>query len=99
MGTLDLVDPGTDRLDFYLLVYVLQHPLFVVVRLPIFILYTLLTCCCDKSEELEAREDLVDRIVSFDYIPFYLGVLDNFENHPVGRDEIEYNRGLSIVRS
>ena len=91
-------DPGTTRLDIYLLIYILQHPIFVIARIPIFILYTILTCCCDKGNELGEENDFRDRILSFDFIPYELGVLNNFQNHPVGRNEFEYNRGLSIVR-
>ena len=39
----------TTRLDMYFIVYLVQHPIFIISRFPIFLLYTILTCCCDKG--------------------------------------------------
>ena len=90
--------PGTSRLDLYLIVYLLQHPIFFFARPIFFLFYSILTCCCDKGDEIDGAEEFNDRVVSFDFIPHELGLLNNFQYHPVGRNEIEYNRGLSIVR-
>lgn len=98
IGGLD--DEKSDTmLDIYLIVYLLQHPLFIVARFPIFLIYSILTCCCDKGQEFNDDEKFEDRILSFDFVPFELGRLNNFENHPVGRNEFEYNRRLSVVRA
>jgi len=91
-------DPGTSRLDIYLMVYLLQHPIFIIARLPTFLLYSILTCCCDKGDDINEGNEFRDRVLSFDFIEFELGRLNNFENHPVGRNEWEYNRRLSFVR-
>ena len=96
IGAMD--DIGTSRLDTYLIVYLLQHPIFIIARIPIFILYTILTCCCDKGEEVSDENEFRDSILSFKFIEYEMGVLNNFENHPVGRNEWEYNRRLSFVR-
>ena len=51
----DLVtEPGTTNLDTYLILYLLQHPIFIISRPPMFILYSILTCCCQKGENLDA---------------------------------------------
>jgi len=92
-------DSGTSRLDTYLIVYLLQHPIFIIARLPIFILYSILTCCCDKGVEFNEDNEFKDRVISFDFIPYELGRLNHFANHPVGRNELEYNRALSFVRA
>ena len=85
--------------DTYLLIYALQHPIFMVARIPLFIVYSLLTCCCDKGQEFSERETFDDRIISFDFIDRELEELDNFQNHPQGlANEVEFNRNLSIVR-
>lgn len=43
---------GTTRLDIYLIIYIIQHPIFMAARLPIFLFYSLFTCCCDKGIDL-----------------------------------------------
>ena len=57
-------------LDTLLIVYVLQHPMFMVARIPIFIVYSLLTCCCDKGRNYPDDEEFKDRIISFDYVKY-----------------------------
>ena len=102
---IDLQGEDDGNLHVYLWVYVLQHVIFIVARIPIFILYSILTCCCDKGAEIPNAEgkdepDFSDRIISFDYIEYELeGMGGNFPNHVVGRNEIEYHRNLSIVRN
>ena len=72
-----IYEPLTD-LDNYLLIYVLQHPIFMISRIPIYFLYAILTCCCDKSDEAGGRADFKDRILSFEYIEYELGMLNGF---------------------
>ena len=92
------------NLATYLWVYVLQHVIFITARIPIFILYSLLTCCCDKGAEYpnapnRDEPEFNDRIISFDYIDYELhGMGGNFPNHVIGLNEIEYNRNLSVIR-
>ena len=76
----------------------LQHIIFVVARVPIFLIYSILTCCCDKGRDLDDDAAFEDRIISFDFIPYELGVLRNFENHPRGIDEVAFNRELAVIR-
>ena len=89
---------GDNNLSTYLIVYVLQHVIFIVARIPIFILYSILTCCCDKGRDYGDDEKFEDRVISFDFIEYELGLLNNFENHVVGLNELEYNRHLSVIR-
>ena len=77
----------------------LQHPIFMVSRLPIFLIYTLLTCCCDKGADYHDLDKFDGRILSPDFTTFEAGRLNNFQHHPVGRNEYEYNRRLSFVRA
>ena len=93
-------------LDTYLLVYILQHVVFLLARIPIFILYSLLTCCCNKGDVYPQEPDengrmvdptFKDRIISFDFIEYELHALNNFENHVAGLNELEYNRNLSVM--
>ena len=65
-------------LDIYLAFYACQHPIMIVARIPIYMLYAILTCCCDKSEDAGGRDDFKDRIISFDYIDYETGQLNNF---------------------
>lgn len=76
----------------------LQHPLFMLARIPMFILWTLLTCCCDQGREYSENEKFEDRIISYNFVQYELGELNNFEGHVGGREELEFHRNLSIVR-
>lgn len=70
----------------------------MVARIPIFIIYSILTCCCDKGHDYPEEEEFKDRIISFDFTEYELGMLNNFDNHVYGLNEIEYNRNLSVIR-
>jgi len=98
VGSLIVNNASSSNLDTYLIVYLLQHPIFMLSRIPIFFVYSILTCCCDKGEELDEADEFKDRILSFDYIDHELPRVDNFRNHPVGMRELEFNMALSIVR-
>ena len=92
-------DPTNSRFDMYLIVYLLQHPIFILSRIPIFLLYSIVTCCCDKGIDHPEDSKFESALISFDFVEYELGRLNNFENHPVGRNEYEYNRRLSFVRA
>ena len=98
-GSLELERLERTRLDAYLIVYLLQHPIFMVARVPIFVLYSIITCCCDKGATLPDDFSFKDRIIGLDFVEYELGVLNNFEDHPVGRDEFQFNRRLSFARA
>ena len=76
LGIID--EPDASHLEMYLIVYLLQHPIFIVARLPIFLIYSILTCCCDKGNDIDDNEEFQDRIISFDFVAYELGRLNNF---------------------
>lgn len=84
-------------LPVILLIYICQHAIFIIARIPLFICWSILTCCCDKGQELSSEEKFEDRIISFDYIEYELPNRGNFANHVMGPSELAYNRGLSLV--
>ena len=43
--------------EMFLTIYLFQHAIFLVARVPIFIIFTILTCCCSKGEELTKDEN------------------------------------------
>ena len=45
-----------------------MHPIFMIARIPIFIIYAILTCCCDKGEVLDNEFPYDKLFISFDYI-------------------------------
>ena len=77
----------------------LQHVIFVVARVPLFAIYTLLTCCCDKGEDYPENERFIDRVIHFDYVLYELEENRHFDNHAVGLNEVEFIRSLNLVRS
>ena len=94
------IDMGETRLDTYLTIYLLQLPIFLGARFPLWCVYSCATCCCDDGEAININyESMRERIVSYDYVPYHLERLQNFEFVPVGREEIEFNRTLQHVRN
>ena len=83
----------------YLIIYLLQHPIFILARVPIFFIYSILTCCCEKGESMAEDFKFKDIVLSLDFVEYGLGRLNNFADHPVGRAELEYNRRLDFVRA
>jgi len=99
---LALVTNENDPISFWsicCLVMALQHPIFIAFRIPLLLVWTILTCCCDKGREYSESEDFKDRIISYDYVEYELeNEVGGFENHAVGGNEVEWNRNISIVR-
>lgn len=78
--------------------YVLQHAIFMVARPIIFVVYSILTCCCDKGIEFSENETFDDRIISYNYIESELPNYGNFENYPSNPlAELAYNRDIARV--
>lgn len=101
----DFLFPNTQKqyerieiLNTVLILYLLQHPIFIVIRIPLFIIYSIFTCCCDKDETVSEQHNFKERVISLDYIEFELGEFNNFVNHGAGRAELERMRSLRIVR-
>ena len=80
------------NLDIWLILYLLQHPIFFIARIPLFALFSCLTCCCDKDGYQEDHNP--NQLISFDYIEYNLRQNNNFRNHARGLNEIQYNRSL-----
>ena len=78
VGSLIVTNASSSNLDMYLIVYLLQHPIFMISRIPIFFIYSILTCCCDKGDDLNEEDEFKDRVLSFDYIDHELGRVNGF---------------------
>ena len=90
---------GETRLDSYLIIFLIHIPVLVVARFPLFAIFSILMCCCDKGEVvIEEDTEIMSLIWHYDFVDYELGVLNNFVNHPVGRAEVTYNRNLEYVR-
>ena len=81
MENMDFDSTIGNEVDIFLLIYLLQHPIFILSRLPLFILWTILTCCCDKGRDYDDDEKFEDRVISFDYIDWETDNRGRFENH------------------
>ena len=69
--SIDVTD--VTNLDLYLIIFLLQHPIFMVARIPIFILFALLTCCCNKGREYPEEEQFKHTVLHFDFVQYELG--------------------------
>lgn len=94
-----------DRLLTALGIYLLQHLIFLLWKIPLYAVFACLTCCqespeMDKDEYGEVVEKplLRDHIISNNYIKWQENAMNNFEHHVVGVAELEFNRSLSVVR-
>jgi len=75
----------------------LQHAIFLTLRPILFIIYSILTCCCDKGQEFGENEEFDDRIISFKFIEYETEHRGGFANYAVGMQELTYQRNMSQV--
>ena len=87
---------GKTQFHYYLIIFVLQEFIFVAFHIvAYFVLYTLTSCAgCWNGHTISHDDDCKDRFWHYDFIETQLKELNNFVNHPRGRAELEYNRGL-----
>ena len=82
------------NLEVYLLLYWAQHIIFIIARIPIFFVYQILTCFCDRGNDFYEDSKFEDTILSFDYIGYEKGEIEGQGAQPVGQNEIEFRRRL-----
>lgn len=76
-----IADHGRTRFDLYLIIYLAWNVIKYILRWPIFILFELLTCCCDKGDTDEVdinSENLESHIFHFNYVKHHTERLNNF---------------------
>lgn len=80
-----------------MIIYLLHPIIFMLIKVPLFGLYSILCCCTNKGDEQSNNEDYEDTILSFKYIETMNAEHNNFGNHPTGARERAYNRSLEAV--
>lgn len=70
----------------------------MVSRIPIFIIYSIFTCCCDKGREYAEGEEFKETVLSFDYIQNAIEERNHFQNYEIGEEEVAFDAGLQEVR-
>lgn len=72
IGLTDLssgVDERTSiQFENLLIIYGLQHVIFIVLRPLLFFIWTFFTCCCNHDDEVPENYDFDMSLVSFDYV-------------------------------
>lgn len=93
-----LTSRGKD-IDVILYLHVLQHAIFLIARPILFIVYSILTCCCDKGTEFSDEHNYDDCIISYEYVNYEMQNRNGLENFPVNPlHELAYARNLSQVQ-
>ena len=54
-----------------LILYGIQHLIFIVFRPLLFLMWTFMTCCCQMDEEYPEDYNFDDSIISFNYIKYH----------------------------
>lgn len=86
------------HIDVILYLHVLQHPIFLAARPILFIVWSILTCCCEKGQEFGENHSYDDTIISYEYIEYEThnrGGFEHIPNNPIA--ELSYQRNLSQV--
>ena len=78
------------NLVLVLFLYALQIPIYLVARLPIFIVFTCLTCCCDTAQEVHSQHDFKNWVIHLDYIDYETSNREGFENHVGGLADVRF---------
>ena len=78
-------DRWTTRYDSYMILYLLHIPVFFLARIPIFFIFSIFASCCLNGEPEINECELKEHVVSHEFIEYELGILHNFQHHPVGR--------------
>jgi hypothetical protein len=87
------------HIDVILYLHVLQHAIFLAARPILFIVWSILTCCCDKGQEFGENHSFDDTIISYEYIAYETqnrGGFEHIPNNPIA--ELSYQRNLSQVQ-
>ena len=71
----------------------------MVARPVIFVLFSIFTCCCESTDTIPDDFKFEERVIGLDFVQYELGILNNFQDAPVGRQELEFNRALNYVRA
>ena len=73
--------------------------IFIAIRVPLFLVFQLCSCFCNKGADYLDDDTFEDRIISYDYISYEKGTVNNNNgaSNQVGENEIEFNRRLNIL--
>ena len=80
-----------------LILHIGQHIAFWVSRPIFFIIWSILTCCCDKGQEFGENETFENCVISYKFIEHETEHRGGMQNHPVGMAEISYYRRMGQV--
>ena len=94
-----LQKPVRTNFHIYMMIYALQYIIVPVFHAIFFVIFGFLTCCCtfwDKEVDHDFNYD--KELWSNNFVEYELGQLHNFEYHPRGRQELQFNRNLDFVQ-
>ena len=95
---------GTERpprsyFHVYVALYAGQHIIILFLHALTFITIFLFTCCCEFWDDDVPEDHNFDKeLWSNSFIEYELGQLHNFEYHPRGNQELQFNRTLRFVQ-
>jgi len=79
-----------------------MHPIFMVARIPIFLVYALFTCCCDKGDDLPEGFPYHKLMISYEFVERELQDREDGHNNELFRnapwEEWRANRDLRNIR-
>jgi len=78
------------HLDHWLLIWMLQHVIFILLRPVFMVAFVILTCFMDQGEAYSAKDDLSWSIISYDYIKNMRERAKNEDGYKMGFDELEF---------
>lgn len=91
-------EESSTALPLMLILFIAQHPTFMICRWPVFFAIYCLSICCDKGQDFPANYEFKRLSISYDYILYETEGVQNFENVPVGAAELNFQRDIQIVR-
>lgn len=89
----------TNRFDDLLIVYLLQHLIFLSLRPGFLCCLLVCTVCHDHGEPYDKDDSFSDSIISYDYINYMTQRLNHLQDRPFGLSELKMHREQETIKN
>ena len=92
-------DKTSVQFENLLIIYGIQHLIFICFRPLLFSIWTVLTCCCDHGSEFPENYKFESSIISFDYIAHHTEYYKEFRHYRTAEEERQFQQNMVLMRT